>query len=81
VSRGAGLLAAYSLGLGLPFIAAGLFASAFMHFMRRFRRHVGTVEKVMGGLLVVTGVLFMTGHITTFSFWLLNTFPGLAELG
>ena len=81
VTRGAGLLAVYSLGLGLPFIAAGLFASGFMHFMQRFRRHVGTVEKVMGGLLVVTGILFMTGHITTFSFWLLNTFPGLAELG
>jgi cytochrome c-type biogenesis protein len=81
VTRGAGLLAVYSLGLGLPFIAAGFFAGAFMHFMQRFRRHVGTVEKVMGGLLVVTGVLFMTGHITTFSFWLLNTFPGLAEFG
>jgi cytochrome c-type biogenesis protein len=81
VTRGAGLLAVYSLGLGLPFIAAGFFAGTFMHFMRHFRQHVGTVEKVMGGLLVVTGILFMTGQITTFSFWLLNTFPGLAEFG
>jgi cytochrome c-type biogenesis protein len=81
VARGAGLLAIYSLGLGLPFIAAGFFAGSFMHLMGRFRGHVGTVEKTMGALLVVTGVLFMTGHITTFSFWLLQTFPGLANFG
>jgi cytochrome c-type biogenesis protein len=81
LARGAGLLAVYSLGLGLPFIAAGFFAASFMQVMQRFRQYVGTVEKVMGGLLVVTGILFMTGHITTFSFWLLNTFPGLAEFG
>lgn len=81
LTRGALLLGVYSLGLGIPFIAAGLFAGAFMHFMRRFRHHVGKVEKTMGALLVVTGVLFMTGYITTMSFWLLNAFPGLAELG
>jgi cytochrome c-type biogenesis protein len=81
VARGAGLLAVYSLGLGLPFIAAGFFAASFMHFMRRFRNHVGTVEKTMGALLVVTGILFITGHITTLSFWLLNTFPALAQFG
>jgi cytochrome c-type biogenesis protein len=81
VTRGAVLLAAYSLGLGLPFILAGFFAGSFMHFMRRFRGHVGSVEKVMGALLVLTGILFITGHMTTFSFWLLNTFPGLAQFG
>lgn len=81
VARGAALLAVYSLGLGIPFILAGFFAGAFMHFMQRFRSHVGTVEKAMGALLVVTGILFITGHITTLSFWLLNAFPGLAEFG
>ncbi len=55
VGRGASLLAAYSAGLGVPFLAAGLFAGPFLAFMRRFRAHLGTVEKVMGGLLVVTG--------------------------
>jgi cytochrome c-type biogenesis protein len=81
VARGAILLAVYSLGLGIPFIAAGFFAGSFMGFMSRFKGHVGTVEKTMGALLVVTGILFMTGHITTFSFWLLNTFPALAKFG
>jgi cytochrome c-type biogenesis protein len=81
VARGAGLLATYSVGLGIPFIIAGLFAGPFMRFMRRFRDHLGTVEKVMGGLLVVTGVLFITGNISDASYWLLETFPGLGTIG
>ena len=81
VGRGAGLLAAYSLGLGLPFIVAGLFAGSFMNFMRRFRTHLGTVERAMGAALVVTGVLFITGQITAFSFWILSIFPNLALIG
>jgi len=81
VTRGAVLLAVYSMGLGIPFIIAGFFAGSFMHLMQRFRGHVGTVEKAMGAFLVVTGVLFITGHMTTLSFWLLNTFPGLAAFG
>jgi cytochrome c-type biogenesis protein len=81
VASGALLLGVYSLGLGVPFLAAGLFAGPFMRFMARFRKHVATVEKTMGALLVVTGVLFVTGQITTFSFWLLSLFPELATLG
>ncbi|MHA1548788.1 MAG: cytochrome c biogenesis CcdA family protein [Alphaproteobacteria bacterium] len=81
VARGATLLLAYSLGLGVPFLIAGLFAGPFMRFMARFRGHMDKVEKTMGAALVVTGVLFMTGQITTFSFWLLSVFPSLATLG
>jgi cytochrome c-type biogenesis protein len=81
VGQGAVLLAVYSLGLGLPFLLAGFFAGPFIRFMRRFRGHLGTVERVMGGLLVVTGVLFMTGQITTFSFWIISMFPALGQIG
>jgi cytochrome c-type biogenesis protein len=81
VGQGALLLAVYSLGLGVPFIIAGLFAGRFMDFMRKFRSHLGTVERVMGGALVLTGVLFMTGQITAFSFWILSIFPNLALIG
>jgi cytochrome c-type biogenesis protein len=81
VARGAVLLAVYSLGLGIPFLLAGFFAGAFMPFMRRFRRHIAKVEHVMGALLVVTGILFVTGQISTLSYWLLDMFPGLAQLG
>lgn len=81
VGDGAMLLAAYSLGLGIPFILASLFSGAFMRFLGRFRVHLGRVEKAMGGLLVVAGVLFLTGGIQAASWWLLETFPALGLLG
>ncbi len=81
VSRGAALLAVYSAGLGIPFLAAALFAGPFMGFMARFKRHMGTVEKAMGVLLVVTGIMFLTGQMTVLGFWLLELFPNLATIG
>ncbi len=81
VAHGAGLLAVYSLGLGLPFLLAALAMEPFIRFLKRFRAHFGKVERVVGALLVVTGVLFLTGGIQNVSFWLLQTFPGLANLG
>ena len=81
VGQGALLLAAYSLGLGIPFLIAALFSGAFMRFLGRFRVHLGRVEKAIGALLVVAGLLFLTGGIQTASYWLLETFPRLGQLG
>lgn len=81
VARGAGLLAVYAAGLGLPFLIAAFAMKPFIAFLKRFRAHLGTVEKVTGGLLVLTGLAFLTGFTTAASFWLLETFPGLATLG
>jgi cytochrome c-type biogenesis protein len=52
-----------------------------MRFLSRFRRHLGVVEKVMGGLLVIAGILFITGSMSRFSFWLLETNPALGTIG
>lgn len=81
VESGAFLLAAYSLGLAVPFWIAALFSERFMMFLQRFRRHLGRVEKLMGGLLVLTGILFLTGGMADFSYWLLETFPALSRIG
>jgi cytochrome c-type biogenesis protein len=81
VGDGALLLAVYSAGLGVPFMIAALFSGVFMRFLGRFRLHLGRVEKVMGGLLVIAGVLFLTGGFQSLSFWLLETFPSLGQLG
>ncbi len=81
VGHGALLLAAYCLGLGIPFLIAGLFAGPFIGLMAHFRTYLGAVEKTMGGLLVVTGVLFLTGEMSAISYWLLEAFPGLARIG
>ncbi|NMM46258.1 cytochrome c biogenesis protein CcdA [Rhodospirillaceae bacterium KN72] len=81
VWRGAGLLAVYSIGIGVPFILAAAFASRFLGWAARFKRHMHKVEMVMGALLVLTGILFMTGQMKEISFWLLETFPIFSEIG
>lgn len=81
-SMGAGvrLLFVYSLGLGIPFILAAVAIKPFLGFMHRFKRHFGTLEKVMGLLLVLTGVMFLLGGQNWFGQWMLDTFPGLASI-
>ena len=79
--QGAGLLGIYSLGLGVPFLLAGLAIGPFLSFFSGFRRHLGTVEKVVGVLLLVTGGLFITGQFTQLSYWFLETFPVLNNFG
>src|SRR5262249_45095217 len=81
VAKGAGLLAVYSLGLGIPFIAAAFALGPFVKVLSRFRRRLDLVEKVMGGLLVLTGIAFLTGWITTASYWLLEAFPVFQRFG
>jgi cytochrome c-type biogenesis protein len=81
VGAGAGLLAVYSLGLAIPFWIAAGFSGAFMSFLYRFRRHLGTVEKIMGGLLVLTGLAFIFGYISDMAIWFQQTFPILMKIG
>jgi cytochrome c-type biogenesis protein len=81
VAKGAGLLAVYSLGLGLPFIAAAFAVEPFAAFLTRFRAHLGHMEKVMGGLLVLTGVAFLAGFFTELNNWMLEAFPALGQIG
>jgi cytochrome c-type biogenesis protein len=50
-------------------------------FLARFRAHLGLVEKAMGALLVLTGIAFLTGAISSVSYWLLDTFPVLGKIG
>lgn len=79
--EGASMLGIYSLGLGVPFFLAGIAVGPFLAFFQGFKRHLHTVERVMGVLLVITGVLFLTGNFTRLSYWFLETFPALASFG
>ena len=81
ITKGAGLLAIYSLGLGIPFVVAALAVEPFAAFLVRFRAHLAAVERVMGGLLVLTGIAFLTGFISQASYWLLEAFPALGRIG
>jgi cytochrome c-type biogenesis protein len=81
VAKGAGMLAIYSLGLGVPFVVAAFAVEPFAAFLARFKAHLGLVEKAMGGLLVLTGIAFLTGTVSEASYWLLDTFPALGKIG
>ncbi|MGZ5919239.1 MAG: cytochrome c biogenesis CcdA family protein [Hyphomicrobium sp.] len=80
LATGVKLLFVYSLGLGIPFILAAVAVKPFLSFMQRFRRHLDKVEKVMGVVLIITGILFFTGSINWFGSWMLDTFPGLGKI-
>jgi cytochrome c-type biogenesis protein len=81
VAKGAALLAVYSAGLGIPFVLAALAVEPCAAFIAHFKRHLAMVEKTMGGLLVLTGIAFLTGFVTEASFFLLEWFPALGRIG
>jgi len=81
VTRGAGLLAVYSAGLGIPFLVAAFMVEQFSSLFARMKRHLANVERAMGVLMVLTGIGFLTGAVSSVSIWLLETFPGLQNFG
>ncbi|GGF69566.1 cytochrome C biogenesis protein CcdA [Azorhizobium oxalatiphilum] len=81
VAKGAGLLAIYSAGLGVPFLIAALAVRPFLKSLSHIRRYLPMVEKGMGALLLLTGIAFLSGGIASASYWLLETFPILSTLG
>jgi cytochrome c-type biogenesis protein len=81
LEKGAALLATYSLGLGLPFIVAAFAVEPFAAFLSRFRTFLKHMERVMGTLLVLTGIGFLSGLFTQLNVWLIETFPLLQRIG
>ncbi|MBN8980958.1 MAG: cytochrome c biogenesis protein CcdA [Rhizobiales bacterium] len=81
VAKGAALLTVYSVGLGIPFLLAAFMIEQSSSILSRLKRHLGTVERTMGVLMVVTGIGFLTGGISAISIWLLDTFPALQNFG
>jgi cytochrome c-type biogenesis protein len=81
VAKGAGLLAVYSAGLGIPFLIAAFMVERFSSVFARMKRHLATVERAMGVLMIITGIAFLTGAVSNVSIWLLDTFPSLQSFG
>ncbi len=71
-AAGALLLFVYSLGLGIPFIIAGLFVGKALRAFSRVRRHLRTIQIVCGLLLVLYGALLISGQFS----WLSQRLPG-----
>jgi len=81
VAKGAGLLAVYSAGLGIPFLVAAFMVEQFSSVFARMKAHLATVEHAMGVLMIATGIGFLTGSVSSASVWLLETFPSLQSFG
>ena len=75
--EGALLLAAYSLGLGVPFILAGLGVGRLTGALAWLRRHTRTINFASGALLIVVGILFVTGDLFRLSIWMQRTMTAL----
>ena len=57
VHQGVFLLSVYSLGLGIPFLLTALGVNQFFKFFDRIKRHLGLLEKITGGIMVLLGLL------------------------
>jgi cytochrome c-type biogenesis protein len=78
---GAGLLAAYALGLGVPFLLAAFYLPAVMARARRLGRLGRALQIGSGAVMMAFGIAIATGEITGLAIWFLETFPWLARLG
>ncbi|HKO15747.1 MAG TPA: cytochrome c biogenesis protein CcdA [Gemmatimonadaceae bacterium] len=67
LGRGLVLLAAYSLGLALPFVLAAVAIDRFMSVFHRFRSRMIWVDRLAGALLIVVGVLMITNYLAVLS--------------
>jgi cytochrome c-type biogenesis protein len=81
VAEGVKLLAVYSLGLGIPFLLVAVFTGGLLARLKSIGRVGRILQIVAGGIMVLMGVAIITGQLSTFSFWLLETFPQLSTIG
>lgn len=81
VSQGAILLAIYSIGLGVPFLLAAVFTGTLLVYLRSLGRAGRRLQQTAGGLLVVMGVMMVTGQLEAMAYWLIETFPMLSSIG
>ena len=75
-ARGALLSLVYSLGLGLPFILLGLLFTRAAGAIAFLRRHNLAIMRIGGAMLVLVGILLVTGWWMDFTIWLRVTIPG-----
>jgi len=75
VQRGVVLLGWYSAGLAVPFLVTAWAVESFFDWFKKFRRYMPTVQKVGGVLLLIVGVLMVTGQFTRLAGWLQGLTP------
>lgn len=80
-SAGIRLLAAYSAGLGIPFLLTAAFLHEAAGRLRSIRKAGRALMVLAGVVMLAMGMAMMTGRLTVFSYWLLERFPALGRIG
>lgn len=80
-SGGVTLLGAYALGLGVPFLLSALFLRELLGRLTALRHAGRLLQALAGVIMVLVGIAMVTGQLTAFSYWLLETFPALGRIG
>ncbi len=75
IAQGTALLAAYSLGLAIPFLVTALALDRFLVWFQRFRPYIVWVDRIAGALLLVLGILLVSDRFTLLSSWLQGLTP------
>lgn len=75
LARGTVLLAAYALGLAVPFVVTALALDRFLVWFQRFRPYIVWVDRIAGALLIVLGILLVTDSFTLLAGYLQGLTP------
>jgi cytochrome c-type biogenesis protein len=81
IYKGILLLSLYSLGLAVPFVLASLLIKRFLLFSKSAKNYLINIKKISGIILIITGILIVTGKLQILGFYLIEYFPILQKLG
>jgi len=81
IYKGILLLSLYSLGLAIPFVLSSLLIKKFLIFSKNAKKYLMSIKKISGIVLIVTGILIVTGKLQILGFYLIEYFPILQKLG
>jgi cytochrome c-type biogenesis protein len=69
------------LGLGIPFLLSAVLTNRLLGRLKSFGRTGRSLQIGAGGVVVLMGVAMITGQLSAFSYWLLETFPVFQRIG
>ena len=75
------LLSSYSLGMAIPFIISGILINKFLYFSKNLQKHLSTITKFGGIILLLTGIAILSGQLQVLGFFILENFPSLRNIG
>jgi cytochrome c-type biogenesis protein len=81
IYKGILLLSLYSLGLAIPFILSSLLIKKFLILSKSAKKYLINIKKISGIILIISGILIVTGKLQILGFYLIEYFPILQKLG